>query len=308
MHLNCYYSQYKFENYLTPHLHKEIVDDLEMVYPEITFNRIDCRPQNRDSNDKYGYHSLIIENPTNGLYHSVTYMDKIHYMVDGSRNWNIDSLVDIYASAGVHHQDFHYLPSPVFAEPKGLNLIPFTYSVSTREMIAAIISHQCIEKTLPAKPPFRGKLYNFRNFIKDDDRFNVQGGFKEANEYIKEMASNTINMSLNGSGEVCQRDCEILATGTALFREKLTAKFHNPLIPNHHYIAIDCDPIKHIKGEHDYYAAQLDVYYDRWMEVKDDAEFIAEVAANGKEWYDANCTIEANGRIAVEIIDLTKLF
>lgn len=301
MTLNCYYTIYFGDNYLTSHCHRNIVDALEEAYPHIKFNRIDSAPMKHHANDKYGYHSLIIENANNKKYIIVSYIDKIRYMQDPGRNWDLENCVDIYASCGVHEQDFQYMPI------EDVEVKPFTYSVSTREMLKALDKHQGLDKRVPEKLPFRGKLYNYRKYLSTDDRFNVTGEFKYPDEYVHEMASNTINLSLNGVGETCQRDMEILATGTALFREKLNPQFHNPLIPNHHYIAINCDHIKHILNEYKYYEAQAEVYLDRWNEVKDDKELIEFVAKNGKEWYDANGKPEQHGEVAVAAIDLTEL-
>ena len=301
MTLNCYYEIYFADNYLTSHCHRHIVDALEKEYPDITFNRINNAPMKCHANDKFGYHSLIIENDDTKKYISVTYLDKVRYMQDPGRNWDLDNCVDVYASCGVHEQDFWYEPIDDF------KVKPFTYSVSTKEMLKALDKHQGIEKKMPDKLPFRGKLYNYRNFLSKDDRFNVVDGYKNANDYALEMSSNTINLSLNGVGETCQRDMEILAAGTALFREKLNPQFHNPLIPNHHYIAVDCDHIKHIRNEHKYYNAQAEVYLERWSEVKDDRELIEFVAKNGKEWYEANGRPEQHGEVAVAAIDLKAL-
>lgn len=302
MKLNCYYTIWGHDDYLTSHCHKAIVDALEEANPSIEFNRVDNRSFNAHANDKYGYHSLIIENDATKKYLVVTYMDKCHYMKVQDKGWDLENCEAIYASSGYHQQDFFYEPY------EGLELTPFTYSIATRSMQDAIDECHSIKPTMPPKPPFRGKLYNFRNYIVNDDRFNVQGEFRSPKDYAFEMAANTMNMSLNGAGEICQRDLEVLAMGTTLFRETLCAQFHNPLIPNYHYIAIDCEPIKKtIRDEFEYYEAQCEVYMDRWNEVKDDTKLLEEVAKNGKEWYEANGRPKQHGEVALQAIDLTKV-
>ena len=48
-----------------------------------------------------------------------------------------------------------------------------------------------------------------------------------------------ICLSLNGAGEICNRDMEILASGSILFRPELNQKFHEELIPDYHYVTFD---------------------------------------------------------------------
>ena len=307
--LNCYFNDYEVDNYLTTSCHRYIVNAFEMAYPEITFNRVDtchrvyCDNPNKKvhSNDKFGYHSLIIENDKTKKYLVITYMDKLHYMLDPNRNWDLENCVDIYASCGVHRQDFWYDLDDRF------KAIPFTYSASTKQVLGSIKKYKGISTHMPSLPPFRGKLYNLRTKMAQDERFDVNGGHLEHDAYAREIASSAINLSINGVGETCQRDMEILATGTCLFREVLQAQFHDPLIPNHHYIAVDCEPIKHIRSEHAYFDAQKDVFIERWNEIKDNHQFISDVAANGKRWYDKNAHPKKHGEVAVECVDLYSL-
>ncbi len=309
--LYCYYCDNHSDFFLDSHCHRAIVDNLERAYPHIEFRRINsdtCRYKHDSqkkchANDKYGYHSLIIENRETSKYSVVTYMDKIDYMFDDCRNWDIENLVDVYASSGMHMEDTWYTP---FTK---LDVIPFTYHVATREHLTAIEAYDgIISKTMPESPPFRGKLYRFRKHLSTDPRFpDVKDEYLRPDKYIHHMASNSINLSLNGVGGTCQRDMEILATGTCLFRPELNAKFHDPLIPNEHYISFKCDPSEGNGNFNRYYEAQADALWKRWNEVKDDQELIDRVAKNGKAWYERNGTVQRNGTIGMGIIDIGKL-
>ena len=149
------------------------------------------------------------------------------------------------------------------------------------------------------------------NFLSQDDRFDVKstsdGEYLHYSEYVKHLNKYAINMSLNGAGQICFRDMEILGLGTALFRPKLTVDFHNPLIPNHHYISVDYDSIKGVQPFPKFYKLLSDLMIERWEEVKDDRDFINKVAKNGKEWFDNNVPKEKHGEILLDILNLDKL-
>jgi hypothetical protein len=114
-------------------------------------------------------------------------------------------------------------------------------------------------------------------------------------------------MSLNGAGQICFRDMEILGLGTALFRPKLSVDFHNPLIPDYHYISVDYDSIKGVQPIRKFYQLLSDLMIERWNEVKHDRDYINEVAKNGKEWFDNNVPKEKHGEILLNILNFNKL-
>lgn len=53
-------------------------------------------------------------------------------------------------------------------------------------------------------------------------------------EYFNELTNNQIGLSLNGAAEICNRDFEILAARSVLFRPQLNQILEVPLIPNVH--------------------------------------------------------------------------
>jgi len=160
------------------------------------------------------------------------------------------------------------------------------------------------------KLPFRGYLYEFRKFLSEDNRFDVVDKTKNmlsVENYINEIANVNINLSLNGAGEICNRDIEILGTGTALFRPELKCRFHNPLIPDYHYIAVNTSDISTDINFWKYYQILADRMYEKFKEVKDNDEYIDFVSKNGKKWYDENGTVEKNAEIILNLINLDKL-
>ena len=101
---------------------------------------------------------------------------------------------------------------------------------------------------------------------------------------------------------------EILGLGNALFRFELSTKFHNPLIPNHHYISVPYRDIKYDpRNDHDYYKKLSDRLFDRFEQVKHQHDFIKFVADNGRRWYLENATVDANVKLLTQLVDFTKL-
>lgn len=279
--------------------------------PDIEFelkNSVEHRsPLYNGANCKYGPFYLIIENDQTKKYIVVSYWDKLadivqHYEVTF---WDIENCVEIITSSGVHSDDLYYQPS-------GMKYTPFSYTVSTinvEEQIERIYAHDII-KHIPDKPDFRGYLYTFRKYLELDSRFNVidkKKHFLYPEEFIQQLNTQSISLSLNGAGEICNRDMEILGVGTALIRQKLVTKFHNNFIPDYHYIAVNYDDLDTSQNIESYWKQLSDRFIDRYHEVTQDKEFIEYVASNGRQWYMENATIEANVNLLTQLVDFNKL-
>jgi hypothetical protein len=50
-----------------------------------------------------------------------------------------------------------------------------------------------------------------------------------------------------------------------------------------------------------------DRVHQRFMEVKDDHEYIKFVSENGRKWYEENGTVDANVNIIYNLLDFKKL-
>jgi hypothetical protein len=259
---------------------------------------------------KYGPHFMILENEKNKKYFLISYWDKLKDVMTSSpiTNWDIENRVEVFASSGTHVNDFFY-------KPLNFKYTPMSYTCMTieNEKLIDELYHQKNKRIYLEKPTFRGYLYQFRSFLESDDRFDmksVKTSYIGNSEYMKELDNNHLNFSVNGAGEVCNRDIEILGLGTALFRTKLVAKFHNELIPNYHYISVDFDDIPADDHKHDYnghWKILSDRVHQRFMEVKDDHEYIKFVSENGRKWYEENGTVDANVNIIYNLLDFKKL-
>lgn len=294
------------------------------TYPNIEFNFIDSvslRKEGEYSGPgcKYGPHFMIIENDENKKYFIISYWDKLSDLK--KTNWDLENCVEIFTSSGVHTDDFYYKPLDMDYTPISYvttiidneRLIEELYS--EKQIIHNNPSNGITGRIYPNKLMFRGYLYLFRKHLESDNRFNILNGRVQENyldyrDYIRELNKYNLNLSLNGAGEICYRDIEILGLGTALIRPKLTAKFHNELIPDYHYISIDFSSIEWDSFEYPdprYWTQLSDKLYERFMEIKDDLDFINYVAENGRKWYEDNGTTECNAKIIVSLMDFKKL-
>ena len=282
---------------------------LKNTYPNYTFNFVDnfsVRREEDSVNAKFGDIHMIIENIENKKYFVISYWDTIRDITMHHRvtNWDIENCVEIFATSGTHIEDrfFKQIDYPI---------TPISYicmNITCEDIISKLDPNRI--KTKVKKLPFRGYLYEFRKFLSEDDRFNIIDKTKNmlnVNQYIDEIANVNINLSLNGAGEICHRDMEILGTGTLLFRPQLKCRFHNPLIPDYHYISVDTSDISIDVHFNDHYKILADRMYEKFEEIKDDDDYIDFISKNGKKWYDENGTVEKNAEIILGLINLDKL-
>jgi len=294
----------------------QIYKKLLEKYPEIEFNHINSitlrKCEGLGPAQKYGPHFMVFENDVNKKYILISYWDKLDDVINKGNvtEWDIENCVEIITSSGVHKNDIYY-------KPLDCVYTPFSYTCPTmdNQLLIEKLYNEKTNRIYADKLTFRGYLYLFREFLEDDNRFTIYNTKKtllNPSEYIKELNGFNLNYGINGAGEICYRDMEIMGLSTALFRTKLTTKFHNELIPNYHYISVDYDdyeiPIHY--GTHPFpgfWEELSNRTINRYNEIKDDHEYINFVAENGRKWYLENGTIEANVNIAIEILDFNKL-
>lgn len=120
-------------------------------------------------------------------------------------------------------------------------------------------------------------------------------GYESINlhDYFNELTKFKIGLSIPGVGELCYRDVEYMAIGIPMMRFEYITQMNPPLIPNHHYIAIDrIDTEEHknfnggpISAEREGGQEYVDQYLKRFKEVKDDKDFLNFITNNAKEYY-----------------------
>lgn len=311
MKINVYIELYGQEWAYVAVFHK-IYKKIVSEYSDIDFKLIDAGLM-RDPKTyvsagcKYGPFFMILENDDTKKYIVISYWDKLKNLTieHDVTNWDISNCVEIIASSGAHDNDLYYAPLNV-------DYTPFSY-ICARSENENIIEKLYAEKSTKKYPDilsFRGYIYGFREYLMQTKKYNIipiHTSHLPSPKYLAELSGEYLNFSINGAGEICHRDMEILGLGNALFRMKLVGKFHTELIPNYHYIAIDCDDIPKNIAQYDYWALLHNRIIDRFEEIKTDYDFIKYIGENGRKWYLENGTINTNADIAFSLLNFSKL-
>jgi len=281
---------------------KELRPDIEFIYADsvklreqengITYFGHACR---------YGPFYMMIRNIENNKYILVSYWDAIKDIFEfRDCGFSLNLIADIITSSGIIQNDVEYRPLPY------LKYTPFGYTPLSPENEKFIeeLYVQNLPKTIPDKPRFRNFPNDFfRQYLHTDSRFDCidRREFNILkNEYMAELNEHKINLSVNGHGEVCNRDMEIMGLGNVLLRTKFVAQFHETLIPDFHYVAIEFDDYK----DHKLLADRL---IEKYNEIKTKPEFLDFVGKNAREWYLRNGCSEGNANILTKIVDFNKL-
>lgn len=258
------------------------------LYPEHNFVHINSSQfYPVGPGEMYSPHLMVIRNKENLKYILVSYWDVSGDLFYRENGWiDIENRVQFISSSGLaFKQDLNYpLSYPV-------------YSVEIELLIENIFQNDEIKRDLDTLT-FRGFLYLFREYLSRDPFFKIKNERLPYYDYLSEIKRCKIGLSLNGAGEICNRDIEIMGLGTPLFRPKLEAVFYDKLVPDYHYISFDV-----ANG----YEATKENLLLKYHSVKNDLEYLQFISRNGRKWYEENGTIEANKNILIKTINLIKL-
>lgn len=292
-------------------IYEGFFEHLKTTYPEIQFNFYNSAELRTPEN--YGgpssiYSSLFmrIVNPSNEKFIVISYWDVARNLFDKKSQYYIanEKLVGFYTSIGINSdKDYAY----ELCTPR-IKYIPISLCLqrSSDDTFIEAARSSGVQREYRQKPRFRGSCYGFRDFLRTDPRYEIFNIYDlnhrlEKEEYFKEMFSSKINISLNGIGESCFRDIEILGLGSTLLRPKLTVDFHDRLIPNYHYASVEvqdqtnfCDLADAIYSKYDWLLRNPDV-----------AESIAE---NGRNWYLKNGSTIKNIETLKQVVKIENLW
>jgi len=249
----------------------------------------------------YGPFYLMIRNIHTGKYFLISYWDSIKDIFNAKgTHFDLNYLAELVTSIGIVNNDIHFKKLP------WLNYTPFGYvSYSTEcEEVIEKLHLKNLDKTIPEKPRFRNFPNDpFRQFLMEDTRFDCidkRTNILHIPDYMEELYSHKIGLSVNGHGEICHRDMEILGVGSVLLRTKFIVDFHDPLIPDYHYVAVDVDNYT----DHKTIADKLIAKYN---EIKDKPDYLDFIAKNGREWYLKNGCTDGNAKLLLKLLDFSKL-
>jgi hypothetical protein len=108
---------------------------------------------------------------------------------------------------------------------------------------------------------------------------------------IQEALNFKLVLSIGGGGgavcgDFCLRDIEMFGLGIPVIRPRYIVETTDPLIPDIHYISVDAEFDSNYRyANHEKLSQQI---AKRYLEVIENSNMLAEVAANAKEWYTRN--------------------
>lgn len=149
------------------------------------------------------------------------------------------------------------------------------------------------------KNPSQPEYYDVRKTIEimaATTPFNINFHFGNVpiqfEQYISEAVNFKLALSFGGGGghscgDFCFRDIEMYGLGIPTLRPKYIVETEDPLIPNVHYIAVDCEFDELFRYKNPELLAQNII--KRYAEVIDDDDFLRFISKNAREWYLRNC-------------------
>lgn len=248
----------------------------------------------------YGPFYLMIKNIHTGKYFLISYWDSIKDIFTTKAGFQLDFMAELVTSIGVVVNDIEFKKIP------WIKYTPFGYVSFTTECEEELekLHLKNIEKIIPEKPRFRNFPNDpFRAYLMDDKRFDCidkRNNLLLPPLYMEEIFTHKIGLSVNGHGEICHRDMEILGAGSVLLRTKFIVDFDDPLIPDYHYVAVDVDNYRD-------YKTIADKLISKYNEIKDKPDFLNFVAKNGREWYLKNGCTTGNANLLLKLLDFNKL-
>lgn len=141
--------------------------------------------------------------------------------------------------------------------------------------------------------------------LKDRGYLDARRGTFE--QYLTDAVRYKMGLSISGVAEICHREIDYMAIGLPHIRLEYMTQMNPPLIPNFHYVSVDRAKygfphdtnLNRIGGDN-----YTQAYIDRFLEVKDDEEFLRYIAINAREYYETYC---AHGTRAPHLVKLLGL-
>jgi len=136
---------------------------------------------------------------------------------------------------------------------------------------------------------FYGGSESYREAIKELRRMGICAEFIGCithQDYMLLAIQHKMGIAIAGVGEICYRDIEYLSIGLPMLRLEYMSQLNPPLIPNYHYVAVDRSQFPwDVNKDRDGGIEYAEAYKNRFLEVKDDKEFLEFISRNGREYY-----------------------
>jgi hypothetical protein len=232
----------------------------------------------------YSPHNLVITNLDTKKCIVVSYWDRPIEMTWKNNGWNDRNIIEIICSSGTSPE---------------MGFTPFSYLPYLTNFDELSLNSKKMNDKTNNELEFKGFLYGERLNLSKLGRVKITDDkISPVETYFNYLTNNKICLSLNGAGEICNRDMEILSSRSVLLRPNLTLEFHNKLIPNYHYISFEYSSDPQIQSQN---------IIDKFNEIKDNNDLLNFISENGYNWYLENGMVNSNVEILKKIININKL-
>jgi len=107
-------------------------------------------------------------------------------------------------------------------------------------------------------------------------------------QYVSEAINFKLALSFGGGGghscgDFCFRDIEMYGLGIPVLRPRYVVETEDPLIPDVHYIAVDCEFDDNFRYKHPEQLARNII--QRYTDVINNDDFLNTITINAREWY-----------------------
>lgn len=315
MNFNVYFWQgAQYTTWYRQHLFQKLFESLKQRYPDHSFTPLDDKNGNIYS--KFSPHMFTVECVETGKYSIVSLNDRNIWVFNKLFGWQPKKMQQFICSSGFNYEFYEDFkksrPDCEWEYPDDIKLVhfPFTYDVYNTAFVRDIENIINTPSSLNKNIVFRGFLYLEREWLASNLNFNnisIISNRLTFDEYVKEMHNEICSLSLNGAGEICNRDIELFGLGKIVIRTKLNCNFHNPLIPDVHYASI-CPDTKFDDGiTRVKYEDLRNSIIDKYNDIVNNYDKYKHIGENARKWYLENCTLDSQVRIFNEIFDINKL-
>lgn len=136
-----------------------------------------------------------------------------------------------------------------------------------------------------------------------DSNYTSEFGSVNRDHYFNEIISHKLALSVDGVGEFCYRDVELMGVGTPMIRYEFVSQMKAPLIPNFHYISIERpDDLPCYREGEKHHAEKL---LDRYMQVINDDELLQFISTNARNYYLENFKYDSLVKNTFDYLELS---
>lgn len=292
---------YRFDNHNTQH----ILNTLKKKYEVVWFNMDGCDNfyYQNDSNIRIDQGSIIIfEFDDTKEFRTFDFGDAPTLTIALSKSKNFRG-----AAIGQYNKDLwdQIITNPEIRTQIVPSIYPETcWSFGVENYDSVINYRQAIE--LDNRLYWRGSIYKDPSKVEFDRRIAIEyiaqqlgddfyfGHYPISfDQYIQEAIHFKLALCFGvgggyACGDFCLRDIELYGLGIPTIRPVYAAQTKNPLIPNVHYIAVDCEFDETYQYRKPEELAHKII--SRYQEVINDNKLLINIANNARKWYIDNIT------------------